>query len=479
MKILISTWGSPWADPASDPESLEGVRWQEVSYKVQGASDKAYRSRTTAIPLIEELKPDLVLILGTDTVAAPPDGSENYEELLKAAEKRYRAFLESSYKVAGLAPRPNVQVAVIPFPGKFQFSSSGNSAKWSLRSEVDPSDMRAFLLWELTKAIYTAIEGASEALQSHEKITIAVDTSHGFNVVPVLAYSIVRELAGVLSLIYDVEVQEFNSAPVVGDLSSKGLEEVNIMLVDSYKSKQFSGLSFHRPEAVLNDGLLRGINIGSESLRGSDPQLWKPLCEISKDDLLAFVAGTAYAFPLAVYHFFPDHRALFECGNAIIKKWINDSRVAREESEVTVYHEDTLSEDFDLLAYSMLISRLLSQIKVQRKDRINKSDVELLRKKVYSANPLWDHILSSTETEIFEKHEIEKPRKSDPDIRNFIAHSGLTWELIQVTQENGETHAAYLAEKLYYVKKMTKKLYDRYDRSRVERRTAESLRSSR
>ncbi len=461
MKILISTWGSPWADPTSDPESLENIRWQEVLYKVQGVSDKAYKSKTTAIPLIEELKPDLALILGTDTVAAPPEHNTNYEELLKAAEKRYRLFLESNYKVAGLAPRPNVQVAVIPFPGEFQFNSLDNSAKWSLRSEVDPSDMRAFLLWEITKAIYTAIEGAGETLQPNEKITIAVDTSHGFNVVPVLTYSIVRELAGALSLIYDVDVQEFNSAPVVGDLSSNGLKEVNIMLVDSYRSKQFSGLSFHRPKAVLNGGYLRGIKIGSESQRRFDPQLRKPLCEISKDDLLAFVAGAAYAFPLVVYHFFPDHRALFECGDAITKRWINDSGVTRRGSEVTVYHEDRLSEDFDLLAYSMLISRLLSQIKIQKKDRISKSDVNLLREKVYSANPLWDHILSSTKTEIFEKHEIEKPRKNNPDIRNFIAHSGLTWELIHVTQENGEPHVAYLAEKLDYVTKMTKKLYDR------------------
>jgi len=106
-----------------------------VSYEVQvePASGKKYTCRTTTIPLIEELKPDLVLILGTDTVVAPSEGSENYEELLKAAEEKYRVFLEANYELARIAPgidlQKNVQIAVIPFPGEFQLGPPSNSAK--------------------------------------------------------------------------------------------------------------------------------------------------------------------------------------------------------------------------------------------------------------------------------------------------------------------------------------------------------------
>jgi len=463
VKILISTWGSPWKYPESDPKKFEDSRWKKVSYKVQvePASGKTYTSRTTTIPLIEELKPNLVLILGTDTVVAPSEGSENYEELLKAAKKKYRVFLEANYEIAGFAPgidlQKNVQIAIIPFPGEFQLGSPSNSAKRSLRSEVDPSDMRAFLLWEITKAIYTAIGEASKT-STDKKITIAVDTSHGFNVVPALAYSIVRELADALSLFYDVDVQEFNSAPVEGDLPSNGLKEIPIMRVDSYKGKQFSGLSFDKPDAVISSEGLRGIKIGSESQ--PDAQILNPLCQISRDDLLAFVAGVAYAFPLVIYRFFPDHHALFECGEAITKKWISDSKVTTTGSEVTLGHPYRLQEDFKLLAYSMLISRILSGINLQKKDRISKSDVELLRENVYKANPLWDYVLSSTERDLFDT-------RSEPDIRNFIAHSGLTWKLIQITSEGKENYVGYLPGKEDYVKeKLTKKLYNR---SKAER----------
>jgi len=456
VKILISTWGSPWRYPESDPKKFEESRWKMVSYQVQvePASGKKYTCRTTTIPLIEELKPDLVLILGTDTVVAPSEGSENYGELLKAAEEKYRVFLEADYKVAGIAPgidlQKNVQIAVIPFPGEFQLGPPSNSAKGWLRSEVDPSDTRTFLLWEITKAIYTAIGEASKTPTPGEKITIAVDTSHGFNVVPVLAYSIVRELADALSLIYDVDVQEFNSAPVEGDLPPNGLKEKRIMRADSYKGKQFSGLSFDKPEAVMSGGKLRGIKIGSESQPGAQPP--NPLCQISRDDLLAFVAGVAYAFPLVIYRFFPDHHALFECGEAITNKWISDSKVTTTESGVTLGHPHRLHEDFKLLAYSMLISRILSGINLQKKDRISKSDVELLRENVYKANPLWDHVLSSTERDLFDTG-------SEPDIRNFIAHSGLTWKLIQMTSEEKENYVGYLQGKEDSVKKLTKKLY--------------------
>ncbi len=437
MQILISTWGSPWKDPLGNLTDENNIKWKKVEYRLPFNSQKIHYARTTVIPLSEELNPDFTLILGTDTISVPPQGKayappqgKAYADLVKDAKGKYMEFLKYACDEAKQQLPSNVDVAIIPFPGRFPLK--GPSGQTTLNSDVGAFDVRRFLLWEMSKAIYQHIEKRDEAAMTNEKVTIYVDTSHGFNVMPVLAYSIAKELADVLALTYDVQVQELNSMPV-NENASPSTGEVDILNVDSYKGKLFSGLNVNKPDALTNGGKIRGLK------RRAQVSEEDFLCEVRKGDVAAFIVGVAYALPLVIYKYFPNHEDLLKCGEAIVDKWMENSNYTLGDSEATITHSYALNDDFEAVAVSILMSLLLSRIGVERKTCLTLDEIKKLSEKVYYKSHIWSYLISNT------VRELDLMQKGEQSIttRNFIAHSGVNDGLVAYNYDNERITVSY------------------------------------
>ncbi len=171
-RILIAPWGNPFG-------------WTKVKYEFRGKQDEA----PTTLPLLRcSLEVDKVVLIVLDSLAeALP--SFRYEDVKREAERRVRCFLAKNN-----ISLDNVDVVVSYSVGKL--------GKYQFDREL--KDFYAHILWELGERLL-------EVARCKEEVEIYLDLTHGINYMPTLVYRAVRKLGSILALTKRVSLTVLNS----------------------------------------------------------------------------------------------------------------------------------------------------------------------------------------------------------------------------------------------------------------------------
>ena len=446
-RILVETWGSPWGNYCiSDLNMLNNVSnlsWNEVEYRLGRDRIKA---RTTVVPLIRKFKFDKVIILVNDTVAC--GDQEDYALLVDDVKRKYESFIRRHVLSEVNYEWNKISVEVIPSGGRFY-----NKQVFS-EFVINGSDIYVSVLEVLAKHF----SGIGKNVKSVE---IFVDTTHGINVLPVVTYSIVKELADILAYFHEkVIVREYNSTPVV-----RNIRNAVINLIDEYKAKPNVQVKLSQSNKLVTantkdiSGLMSNINADINSA-----------CGVNLQELKIFISGIMNGLPLIMYMFFPDVDRLKGCIEHVKRVYENNTKIISSRQKLKVIHQLKYDNNYRLLIESFLIASQLKDLGISKKDEVTIQDIKKIRK-IFAKNKRIDAIMSRDITELEElgnnaskrrweslgdikqrylgeevKYETDL-RKRKTDLRTFLAHSGLTYDLVQMRKRKYAIFVRYAPDK--------------------------------
>jgi len=311
MKILIATWGYPFA-------------WQPTSYEFE--SIKKEQVKTTLPVLIEALKPDKVLVIGTDTVLYKHNPirecdeytaevkniistlnntpkNQRYQEIKHIAKKLIKEFIETEvypHIPQNFRNEKNIKVLINYNLGWYGSTNKCNPSicGFDLR-ERTPYDYYANLFYLLYKEL-------KPFLQIADKLEIYLDVTHGINYMPIFALKAIEWLVSFISAEKEVYLTVINSEPIPQPNVKDIILKIFRVLEKTYKGDFFYK---HLPTEWI-EGKPKKLSPGFEKLFGVKSQEYRP-------DVEPFLASFIYGIPLGIKEFLPN---LQEIENFVDKK---------------------------------------------------------------------------------------------------------------------------------------------------------------
>lgn len=408
-KILVAPLGDP-------------SKYEEVEYRLNGQSKKGALSPA----IIESDKtPDKALFIVGDTLAASYGIKEgDYKSIVQKIKERVSSFLDKQLD--------NHKYEIIVAPAVI---TSGN---YSFTGSM--LDYYYYILYHL----------ASNLLDSnYESIDMHVDVTHGVNYMSILCYRAVIDILEWLALFYDVNITVYNSDPVF-----KGMNKY-IVNINKIEERTIRGRPL--PELLSNNAR----PIKSEDSKKIDASF--KLLKMKKNEINAFIGSIYNGLPLALYTFYNEHsdiKNIIDIALDIFEENIN----VQMNNGVRIDRKVSFENDFKICIYAYITSRLLKkQYCVSRINENDGIDIENLNK-ITREFFKYDRRLSiRIDKDLFDiKYVVENNKgvtsewvdytrlsgksRGEPDERNFLAHSGLEHNLIEVIN-NGKIRLRYNKER--------------------------------
>jgi len=403
--VFVSTWGCPWLDPS---DRGKGYRWGEVEYVFGGRRLKA---RSTLPLIVEVLEPSRVVVVVLDTVAHGEHA--DYGGVVSQVEGMYKEFLGE------LGVDLSVELVVAPGIGDYP----NGVFRGSMR------DFYYYVLYRLAEAL-RGLDG---------DVDLYLDLSHGINFMPVLVYRAVRELAGLMALRRKVRLAVFNAEPYV-----RGVRQLRIHVVEDVEvSAEPVGYCFGGDKCRP---LIPREGFPNDKRRELDGEVTSPL-ERMKGELNAFLGSIVNGLPLALSSFYPDTNFLSKYLSSIESVWRENISV-KFEDRLLVERMLSFSASFGLLVKVYFTGCVLG---LERSRIIGLSKILELKDRVFSYSNKLEIIISNDIADI-SKHIREKAEADGIpegkwvrlreiiegggfDPRNFVAHSGLERNSVEVCVE--------------------------------------------
>jgi len=388
--LLVVPWGNP-------------REWKEVEYVFDGSCAK---SKSTLPLLLENIKPAIAIVIILDTIA---ESGESYSDIIDNARSFCLDFISNE-----LGVKEQVEVIVVPGVGEFRNGIFKGKIK----------DFYAYVLFRLSQ------------LFPSEDIAIHLDLTHGVNFMPALTYRAVREIAGIIAICKEVKFAVYNSEPY-----TRGVKSLAIHLVESSRMKpvpSFDVLSWSKR-------LLEPINLEAKEREKLFRYELKCRDRIDVRKLNAFLSSIVNGLPLVLYSSYPDIEELENClkiSEEVYKKYISIST----NGKLLVERKLCFGDDFVACVKVYLTAKILSQ-----SNRLEATLDELHKlRKILFLNKKLDSAISRDLYEIEErvKKAIEDGRtgefktwtplskliegKSEINLRNFLAHSGLERNITEI-----------------------------------------------
>lgn len=429
-KVLITTWGSPWKNFIDRRRGYSEYRWAEVKYRLLG-TDEEVISRSSLPLMLNYLRPDKVVIIVLDTVAYK---LSSYKELINHVRDMYEDFIinELGIKLS------SIDIVVAPGVGKFPNGVFIGSA----------SDYRSFILYKLSKVINELLsKGLVNDLELH------LDLTHGINFMPALTYSVVKELASILQVFLSrVRLVTYNAEPYVGSI-----KELNIHVIEDLMKFPWPTYSLINPKQIFSKH-----NLSNEECRNLDVKIR----ELSSNyeliqRLTCVVAGIEYGLPLTIYSFLIDDGSDWNLIHSLIQVYLAYVRTDYDEGLV-VNRRLGLGSSFYELVKAVLTNSLINKLGIKQVTEVSIDKLDELRKLLFSCNHLMDVRISKDLHQIKEGIKGNRLHKwtllskvlgsGTVDIRNFISHSGLLSDLVEVRVSNDEILLRYVQSRCKYRK---------------------------
>lgn len=395
VNVLISPWGSY-------------ERWQEVEYCL---NNNKMKSKTSFSLLFNIIKPEKTFIVVLDTVAI--DG-KSYDELVQNVRNWYIDFIERELNL----DIKNIEIIVAPGVGDFKNGIFRGNMK----------DFYAYTLYSLAKQFPCAED---------DTIGIHLDITHGFNYTPTLTYKAVSEIASIISLSKDVKLKVYNSEPFV-----QGVKTLRIHIVEETSINPISTVS----GMTSNVRLLEPLDLTNEERQKLFREDLGEIKEVLEYKTInAFLSSIVNGLPLLLYSTYPDvekmKRCLDLCGN-VYKEYIN----VQGNDKLKVQRRLYFNENFVTLTKAFLIAKSL---RLAGKTEVSLRELHEVREKLFTKNSKLNSQISRDLSEIREKIEslgdkiseikawtpyrnILSTKLGEPNLRNFFAHSGLEYNVIEI-----------------------------------------------
>lgn len=414
MKILIAPWGNP-------------KKWGRAIYvfKRGGGDEVKVESNTSLVALQEALRPDKTLILGLETLA---ERGNNYDEVVNEAKR----VLEESAESFGVE-----QYDVLVLPGRGAFVNAV--------FDGDVLDYYFYLVEELSEVLVECFEDLKE---------VHLDLSHGINYVPVLTYTALREILGVVNAFSRVRMVIYNSDPYV----EKASRELTVNVVEDTVP----------PPQPCNEGVVRSnrvveprISISSKERRRLYMEKLSELKGIIYSEVSAFVGAVYNGFPLAVFRFYPDLYLLKSAVDTAVKVYREYVSVESRRDRLKVIKRLRFTRDFKVYALAWMTAELLKKkgLVCCRRHEVELEELKKLGKGLFEYDERLKERIYRDLHELEEKASgklgnkwkaysemLGEPLKDRPDRRNFIAHSGFEKNVTELKAEDGKVYVRYREE---------------------------------
>jgi len=411
--ILISPWGDP-------------RQWSDVTYIYDNVKLK---SKTSLKILQQRLQPEKTLIIGLDTLAK--EGS-NYSELKKDAE----TLLEESVKEFGLG---NTEILIAPGKGDF-FNGT---------FEGNMMDYYYYTLWKLSEML----------IGDNIPEEIHLDLTHGINFMPVLTYRAVKQVLGVLGIFKrDIKLRVYNADPfvpnVTGELSINMVEDSTV-IPTPFKSK-VKDYRIVKSESLLNKERKNLFKDKLAILRG-----------LNSEDISAFLSSIYNGLPLVLCTFYPETSLLENSIKRSIEIYKEYIKVERGSNKLKVKRLLKFTENFEGCVIAYLMAKLVTEsvgINTQLREPELKT-LKLLNKKVFVYDKRLETHIGNEVYNIEEKNKKSKIKSnwriyseilerniSQPNPRNFLAHSGFERNTVELRRGDGGIFVRYKKDVIDIVK---------------------------
>jgi len=440
--VLVAPWGNPWRGPGS-----KELGWKEVTYVLNG---ERLKSRSSLPLLLNVVKPSKAFIIVLDTVADEQELTRSvklsdnpYRGLVEGVKDRFLGFIKGDLGVDGKL------VEVIVAPGVGRFRIGGLQGKYS-EFKGEMADFYSYVLLELSRRLPL----------EEEDFTLCLDLTHGINYMPTLTYRAVKELLGVMAVKgrgvkpeeRKVRFKAYNAEPFVKEGEELQIHVVEDSLVAPNPCK----------EAISNNKkFLDPLNLAPQECKKlSEEKLGLIRGALNVDELNAFLGAVANGLPLALYSFHPEVEKLEEFIDRIIKVYEGYISVCSEENVFKVERHTSFTKDFNALVKAYATAKAVN---LPRKSEVSLEDLHEVRKKFFSKLEVFKILISRELKEVEERVKESKPEElqgwrslnellqpsklGEPgvenfDYRNFLAHSGLERNAVEVRLEKATLEEA-------------------------------------
>lgn len=406
--ILIAPWGDP-----------EG--WKEVRYKYK---DIEINSKTS-LKIIQDIeKPDKTIIIVLDTLA---DGSEkynNYNEIKKDVEFKIKEFAYKSNLY-------NSEIIVAPGTGTFKNGIF----------EGKPTDFYYYILWELVLKLIDNYD---------EEITIHLDLTHGINYTTILTYRAIKEILK----IYSIFTKKLNFKAYNTDPSFPfGISTLKVNLIENVNIKEET----FNEKININQRLpLKALDLTSEERRELNQKYIKWLnknninINLINKNLSSFIGALYNGLPMAIFRFFPDRKILKKIIIYILNLYERYFiiKIKKDSNKLKIIKRLSIENNFKIYIFVFLVSTLLEKmnILVKQKNIVSIEEIEKIveelfyfdeRIKIKIQDDIYNLRNDLEEKDIKEwkiYNDILCRKIGNPDERNFLAHSGLERNVVEIKE---------------------------------------------
>lgn len=416
MKFLIASWGNP-------------KNWKEVIYKFMGRSLK---SKTSLKVLQEVLNPDETIILVLDTLA---EEGRNYKEVKENVKSKMESYIDE-FEIF------DPEIIISPGIGIFEEGSFFGSAL----------DYYYYSLYEISKKFLESLESGDE------DIKIFLDLTHGLNYTVILTYRMIKELAGILSIFKNVEFSAYNADPS----PQRFAKELSINIIE----ESIVVPSIPNEKIVGSKKALEPINLTPEEREAINKEL-REIEGFDKSSLSAFLGALHNGLPLALLTFYPKVNRLKGVIENILEIYERYIEVYRNE-KLKVSKKLRIGRNFKGYVISFFISSLMkdSDIITSQKKEVDVKEIEELADKLFKFDERLKIRIKNyvyTIKNLLKNKEVESwcicnkvlgRNVGEPDKRNFLAHSGLEKNIIEVKKRKDSLLIRYRDDKISTIKNL-------------------------
>lgn len=419
MRLLFEVWGNY-------------QNWKEVIYSYK---EEKLTSKTTLPLLLKKENIDKYFIIVSDTLIENlSDNSVNeltYKNMIKEMVKSLNNFIKES--------KVDSQADIIVSPGigtfeKTQFIGS-------------PQNFYANLYHILVRKVLQILNSVNK----DGEIEIILDITHGINYMTLMAYRAIKDICEILAYFYSVKLRVLNSDPKIGsenvELFINEIEKINVCPRFNFYFYNKSRLIKPSPIKSISDEEKREIN---EKLNRNE---WQ-----KRDEIFLKASNFAGSFLngliIFLIRYFQDPDEINKLLERAYELNIENICLTKSYSKLVITQKTELLNTFISLNQIFFLSTLIvKNYNFYNQEEITFSTLKKLKGLFKTNRTIFQRVekeLGKIENNIdkisntfidygsFASDDYDPNIKSGFDERNFFAHCGFGYNIIQLKKEGDE-----------------------------------------
>ncbi len=438
MRVLIATWGYPFA-------------WSPTAYsfKTQDRSVEKKNLKTPLPVLIEALRPDKVLVVGTDTVLYEKNPFrefgeyktevEEFIEKLKKSPKgeRYRVLKEHA---RGLIEKFVEREVLTKLDPNFQWNGNlkvvinynlGWYGKITRDGEtVGGFDFRERNPYDYYVGLFYLLYRELKPLLAADNVEIYLDITHGVNYMPNFALRAVEWLTSFMSASKTVKLTVLNTEP----MPQPPVKDITLKVFKVFEETYRGGFFFKHLPGDWVEGKPQEVNPDIAKLIGLNK------LSAARPDVEPFLVSFIYGIPLGIKEFLPDLEEVEQFITERVEDYEKSVEVSIDENLRKVKVEAKSKLYIPLPKY--VLAAILTRIAKPKLENLPSACEEVVKQLIntFYEEPFkaileknrdsWLRCLQSPDDRACGSGGCLSNQDKQANLRNLVGHSGLLYQCI-------------------------------------------------